>query len=74
MEKHIGSLEPNKAFDALRVKITPNMGNPGVWYESEMGLDEMVERFLFGGDDRNITEVYVQGRLIGGRNFVALPN
>lgn len=50
------------------------MGNPGVWYESEMGLDEMVERFLFGGDDRNITEVYVQGRLIGGRNFVALPN
>lgn len=29
-------------------------------------LDEMLERFLFTGDDRNMRRVYVQGRWIGG--------
>jgi guanine deaminase len=29
-------------------------------------LESVLERFLFGGDDRNIRRVYVEGRLIGG--------
>lgn len=29
-------------------------------------LDEMLRSFIFCGDDRNISGVYVQGRLIGG--------
>lgn len=32
-------------------------------------LEGMLERFLFCGDDRNIRKVYVQGRLIGGREY-----
>ena len=32
-------------------------------------LEGMLERFLFTGDDRNIRRVYVQGRLIGGKEF-----
>ncbi|KAL6305304.1 Metallo-dependent hydrolase [Sparassis latifolia] len=32
-------------------------------------LEGMLERFLFCGDDRNIRRVYVQGRLIGGKEF-----
>ncbi|KZT71294.1 Metallo-dependent hydrolase [Daedalea quercina L-15889] len=32
-------------------------------------LEGMLERFLFGGDDRNIRRVYVQGRLIGGKEY-----
>lgn len=35
----------------------------------EEKLEENLERFLFGGDDRNILRVYVQGRLVGGRLF-----
>jgi guanine deaminase len=31
----------------------------------------MLERFFFCGDDRNIRRVYVQGRLIGGKDFEA---
>ena len=34
-------------------------------------LEAMLERFLFCGDDRNIRRVYVQGRLIGGKEFKA---
>ena len=32
-------------------------------------LEGMLERFLFCGDDRNIRRVYVQGRLVGGKEF-----
>ena len=32
-------------------------------------LDAWLERFLFGGDDRNIRQVFVQGRCIGGKDF-----
>ena len=34
-------------------------------------LEGMLERFLFCGDDRNVRRVYVQGRLIGGKEFGA---
>ena len=30
-------------------------------------LEGMLERFLFTGDDRNVRRVYVQGRLVGGK-------
>ena len=34
-------------------------------------LEGMLERFLFCGDDRNVRRVYVQGKLIGGKEFRA---
>lgn len=58
-----------------------NMGLWGVDTDEELGidrvggeggkggredLDELLERFLFTGDDRNMRRVYVQGRWIGG--------
>ena len=30
---------------------------------------EKVEKWVFGGDDRNIKRVYVQGKLVGGTEF-----
>lgn len=66
---------------------TRGKGNPALWGvmsdlglgESEGGgqaqakkeLDEMLGRFVFCGDDRNISAVYVQGRLIGGTSYGA---
>jgi guanine deaminase len=32
-------------------------------------MEDWLERFLLGGDDRNIEKVYVQGRFVGGRTF-----
>ncbi|KAI0723963.1 Metallo-dependent hydrolase [Cerioporus squamosus] len=34
-------------------------------------LEGLLERFLFCGDDRNVRRVYVQGKLIGGKEFRA---
>lgn len=84
LSARIGSLVPGKAFDALVVSVRSDAGNPNVWgvdSDMELGvsrmsgkterarLEALLERFLFTGDDRNIRRVYVQGRLIGGKEF-----
>ena len=56
-----------------RLHVGASGGEPG--HEGGRGkteteeLEGMLERFLFCGDDRNIRRVYVQGRLIGGKEF-----
>lgn len=79
LEHQVGSFAVGKSFDALIVNVTNGAGNPALWSslgEGEGGatvgkeaLEGMLERFLFCGDDRNISSVYVQGRHIGGKNF-----
>ena len=77
INEHVGSFAPGKSFDALLVSVRPETGNPLIWNDdvghdedkSEKLLPRWLERFLFGGDDRNILRVYVQGRLIGGKSF-----
>ena len=39
--------------------------------EEQNIVKDWLERFLLGGDDRNIEKVYVQGRFVGGRTFGA---
>lgn len=80
LDRRVGSFAPGKSFDALLVSVRHDAGNPALW-EPDLGssegrdaLDAMLERFLFCGDDRNISRVYVQGRLIGGTSFRALRN
>ncbi|KAK1217416.1 hypothetical protein PQX77_019956 [Marasmius sp. AFHP31] len=71
LEDRVGSFSPGKSFDALVVDVRTSMGNPALW-GSDSGvagtknLDTMLERFLYCGDDRNISMVYVQGKCIGG--------
>ncbi|KAJ8079089.1 hypothetical protein AAF712_006467 [Marasmius tenuissimus] len=71
LEDRVGSFSPGKSFDALVVDVRTSMGNPALW-GSDSGvagtkdLDTMLERFLYCGDDRNISMVYVQGKRIGG--------
>lgn len=85
MRDRIGSLVSGKAFDALVVSVRNDAGNPAIWgvdMDPELGvrdgekseavdLDNLLERFLFCGDDRNIRRVYVQGRFIGGKEHTA---
>ncbi|KAJ4488096.1 Metallo-dependent hydrolase [Lentinula aciculospora] len=83
LDKQIGSLEPGKSFDALIVDVS-NSGstlkgsgiNPAASIStaalnlsSRDILERMLERFVFCGDDRNISAVYVQGKLIGGTSY-----
>jgi guanine deaminase len=81
LKKEVGSFAPGKHFDALVVSVRNEAGNPGLWgvdehdgtypegLKAKQALEGMLEKFLFCGDDRNISRVYVQGRLIGGRAF-----
>jgi guanine deaminase len=51
-----GSFEPGYAFDALVV-------DDSAWTEyKEMSLAQRVEKLIYCGDDRNIEQVYVNGR------------
>ncbi|KAJ3511884.1 hypothetical protein NLJ89_g3848 [Agrocybe chaxingu] len=81
LENQVGSFAPGKSFDALLVSVREEAGNGGLWglagsLSSDVSEDERkkllegwLERFLFCGDDRNISRVYVQGRFIGGKAF-----
>lgn len=74
LDAHIGSFAPGKAFDALLVNVRNDSGNPNLWgvdpdMEVRDNLMGLLERFLFCGDDRNISGVFVQGRLIGGTSL-----
>ena len=71
MEDKVGNFVTGKEFDAIIVDLGKACRNPAVWYNPEDDLETLVERFLFVGDDRNIQEVYVCGRLIGGTSFKA---
>ncbi|ETW85964.1 hypothetical protein HETIRDRAFT_471217 [Heterobasidion irregulare TC 32-1] len=74
LQSRTGSFAPGKAFDALLVSVNSTVGNPGLWgvdQDAALGIqtaapNEMLERFFFTGDDRNIRRVYVQGKWIGG--------
>jgi len=83
IEDLVGRFEKDKSFDAILVNVGENSENPGLWglngmlppppyptpTDPENKVNGWLERFLHGGDDRNIEKVYVQGRLVGGRKF-----
>jgi guanine deaminase len=69
IQDKVGNFVQGKEFDAIVVDLGRTSGNPAMWYDEGDDLETLVERFLFGGDDRNIMEVYVCGRLIGGTSF-----
>ncbi|KAJ7775024.1 hypothetical protein B0H16DRAFT_83154 [Mycena metata] len=70
LENSVGSFAVGKSFDALVVNVRNDAGNPAMWAEDSAprNLETMLEQFFFCGDDRNISRVYVQGQLIGGRS------
>jgi len=85
LENFVGSFAAGKSFDALVVSIHNHAGNPAIWSDSPRDLAGLqsdhiaglesdhiagfLEQFFYSGDDRNISRVYVQGKLIGGTTF-----
>jgi guanine deaminase len=78
---NVGENNSNPGLWGTNVSATPRHEAAGATTEAiadaeEVGLKEKqdimngwLERFLHGGDDRNIERVYVQGRFVGGRMF-----
>ncbi|KZO91788.1 Metallo-dependent hydrolase [Calocera viscosa TUFC12733] len=67
LQDTIGSLEPGKQFDAIRVSVLPETDNMHIWYDESDSLESMLERFMANADERNVMEVWVKGRKVGGK-------
>ncbi len=52
----VGSFEPGYAFDALVIREDESL--------LDLSVEERLERFIYTGDDRDIEERYVEGRLV----------
>ncbi|KAG5458986.1 MAG: guanine deaminase-like protein [Olpidium bornovanus] len=59
----VGNFEPGMEFDALLVDLAAPAG-PVDTFPEEDTLEEMLEKFLFLGDDRNIRRVWVRGNVV----------
>ncbi|KAK4156351.1 hypothetical protein C8A00DRAFT_30743 [Chaetomidium leptoderma] len=62
----VGSFEVGKAFDALVVGTRGAEQGIMTMVEEDDSLRTVFDKFIMTGDDRNIVQVYVQGRLVKG--------
>eukprot|EP01105_Mastigella_eilhardi_P005222 TRINITY_DN16982_c0_g1_i1.p1 TRINITY_DN16982_c0_g1~~TRINITY_DN16982_c0_g1_i1.p1 ORF type:complete len:455 (+),score=138.77 TRINITY_DN16982_c0_g1_i1:43-1407(+) len=62
LDSRVGNFVPGKAFDALVVDVAAP-GSPIDTFGWE-SLQELFQKFFFTGDDRNITQVFVQGAAV----------
>lgn len=62
MDNKIGNFTIGKHFDALKIDLECNDSPIDIY--NELSLNEKLQKFLYLGDDRNITQVYVNGKLV----------
>jgi len=62
MSHVLGNLLPGKHFDAL--VIDPMVANSPFDVFPQDSIENIFQKFLLLGDDRNISEVYIMGRLV----------
>lgn len=65
MEDSIGNFRVGKDFDALLIDV--KCDNSPIDVLTDLNLSEMVQKFLYVGDDRCIRQVYVKGRLVANK-------
>jgi guanine deaminase len=61
-DKQIGNFEVGKCFDALLIDTSAENGIITVHRDDR--ITDKFEKFIYTGDDRNISKVYVNGRLV----------
>ncbi|KAH9905255.1 guanine deaminase [Xylariomycetidae sp. FL2044] len=64
LEDKIGSFEKGKEFDALVINTSSASQGVMTMVEEEDSLRTVFDKFIMTGDDRNIEEVYVRGRMV----------
>ncbi|KAL3846814.1 hypothetical protein ACJMK2_017768 [Sinanodonta woodiana] len=62
LEDKIGNFVVGKEFDALLIDVEA-VGSPLDVFKEDT-LEDVVEKFMYRGDDRNIVAVFVAGRLV----------
>ncbi|EPY49920.1 guanine deaminase [Schizosaccharomyces cryophilus OY26] len=61
----VGSFEEGKAWDALVVDVSSETNTPVDIYERDT-WENILSKWVFNGDDRNVAQVWVNGKLIAG--------
>ncbi|XP_037010938.2 guanine deaminase [Artibeus jamaicensis] len=66
LDKDIGNFEVGKEFDALLINFKASDSPIDLFYGDLVGdvSGAIIQKFLYLGDDRNIEEVYVGGKLV----------
>lgn len=68
LQDTIGSFVPGKAFDALWIDPAASQGTVDLMGQESQ--DQIIEKFLFTGSDRNILHVFVKGRRVSGSALI----
>ena len=66
MEGSIGNFVVGKSFDALRINVS-SLGSSLSFLTRET-MTEKIQKFIMLGDQRNISEVYVEDRKVNLSN------
>lgn len=69
LEDKIGNFAVGKEFDALEIKTTGDHAGIITLVEDIDSTSDILEKFIMSGDDRNITSVYVRGRLVKSKRL-----
>jgi len=67
LAERIGNFRPGKSFDAIVIGTAGEDQGVMTAVGAEDDLSTVFEKFVMTGDDRNIVQVYVQGRLVKGK-------
>ncbi|KAH8807563.1 hypothetical protein F5884DRAFT_899938 [Xylogone sp. PMI_703] len=66
LDHKVGNFKPGKSFDALIVDVGLNdCINISGWEKDDLAL---VKKWVFMGDDRSIRKVFVNGKLVAGKD------
>ncbi|RFU23680.1 hypothetical protein B7463_g12658, partial [Scytalidium lignicola] len=66
LDQKVGNFKPGKCFDALIVDVGLNdCININGWEKDDLAL---VKKWVFMGDDRSIRKVFVNGKLVAGKD------
>jgi guanine deaminase len=67
LEDKLGNFEPGKSFDALIIDVgLKDCINTIGWENDDFAL---VKKWVFMGDDRSIRKVFVDGKLVAGKDI-----
>ena len=66
LEDTVGGFDIGLDFDALRIRMDGDAKKATHLFGFET-MEDIVHKFVFIGDDRNISQVFVKGRCIKGQ-------
>ncbi|RHZ75785.1 hypothetical protein Glove_209g148 [Diversispora epigaea] len=69
LENVIGNFEVGKEFDALLIDPESPQSPIDIFDYDDDNIERIFEKFIFLGDERNISRVYVQGNFVSGTEF-----